>query len=406
MTVTPEAPQRTQEPEQPVRSVPRVNFTDAEAGAKTFPDSDASARRYNYYVPAKRKQTHYEDVTVEVQPDPRHYLSQGWIYGFADGQAGYPLNWTKLKAWGVDDPPPVRGVGTGGGGEGLSWPAHGWHEFRDPNEEWEQTIYRNNANIVRQVNANIENARAAKVFGQWTRNWVRFVERDVGGWMHVEHILGLYVFAANERSAPTNMHNTAMAVNSAHKIRFAQDLALYNLTLTEEIDDFDGTAHLDAWKNDAELQGVRELTEALTAIEDDWGEAIFAANIVFEPLVGELFRSGLVMQAAPGNGDYVTPTVIGAGEYDYAQRDLSWSKVCFAPLVHDREFADHNRQLMDGWVSAWVPRALAAARSMQPLWSQPDSLPPRFEDSLDRAKNRFAGILSDLGLQTPKELAQ
>ncbi|MCW2744590.1 MAG: methane/phenol/toluene hydroxylase [Mycobacterium sp.] len=406
MTATPEAPQRTQEPERPARSVPRVNFTDAEAGAKTFPDSDARARHYNYYVPAKRKQTHYEDVTVEVQPDPRHYLSQGWIYGFADGAAGYPLSWTKLKAWGVDDPPPVRGVGTGGGGEGLSWPAHGWHEFRDPNEEWEQTIYRNNANVVRQVNANIENARSAKAFDQWTPNWVRFVERDVGGWMHVEHILGLYVFAANERSAPTNMHNTAMAVNSAHKLRFAQDLALYNLTLTEEIDGFDGTAHLDAWNNDPELQGVRELTEALTAIQDDWGEAIFATNIVFEPLVGELFRSGLVMQAAPGNGDFVTPTVIGAGEYDFAQRDLSWSKVCFAPLVHDREFADHNRRLMDGWLSAWVPRALAAARTMQPLWSQPDSLPPRFEDSLERAKSRFARILGDLGLETPKELAQ
>jgi propane monooxygenase small subunit len=43
---------------------------------------------------------------------------------------------------------------------------------------------------------------------------------------------------------------------------------------------------------------------------------------------------------------------------------------------------------------------------MQPLWSQPDALPPRFEDSLDRAKNRFAGIVSDLGLQIPKELAQ
>jgi propane monooxygenase small subunit len=407
MTATQEIPpQRTQEPERPERSVPRVTFTDAEAGAKTFPDSDAGARRFNYYVPAKRKQTHYEDVTVEVQPDPRHYLSQGWIYGFADGETGYPLSWTKLKAWGVDDPPPVRGVGTGGGGEGLSWPAHGWHEFRDPNEEWEQTIYRNNANVVRQVNANIENARSAKSFDQWTPNWVRFVERDIGGWMHVEHILGLYVFAANERSAPTNMHNTAMAVNSAHKLRFAQDLALYNLTLTEEIDGFDGTAHLDAWNNDPELQGVRELTEALTAIQDDWGEAIFATNIVFEPLVGELFRSGLAMQAAPGNGDFVTPTVIGAGEYDYAQRDLSWSKVCFAPLVHDREFADHNRQLMDGWLSAWVPRALAAARTMQPLWSQPDSLPPRFEDSLDRAKNRFARILGDLGLETPKELAQ
>ena len=43
---------------------------------------------------------------------------------------------------------------------------------------------------------------------------------------------------------------------------------------------------------------------------------------------------------------------------------------------------------------------------MQPLWSQPDSKPPRFEDGLDRAKSRFSGILSELDLETPKELAQ
>jgi propane monooxygenase small subunit len=53
-----------------------------------------------------------------------------------------------------------------------------------------------------------------------------------------------------------------------------------------------------------------------------------------------------------------------------------------------------------------VPQALEAARSMQPMWSQPDAKPPRFEDSLDRAKKRFAGILNDLGLETPKELSQ
>jgi len=45
-------------------------------------------------------------------------------------------------------------------------------------------------------------------------------------------------------------------------------------------------------------------------------------------------------------------------------------------------------------------------RTLQPLWSQPDAKPPRFEDGLDRAKSRFAGILSDLGLQAPKELSQ
>jgi propane monooxygenase small subunit len=235
---------------------------------------------------------------------------------------------------------------------------------------------------------------------------VRFVERNVGAWMHIEHILGLYVFAACNRSGPTNMHNTVMAVNSEHKIRFAQDLALYNLTLTEEIEGFDGAAHIEAWNSDPEWQGVRRVVEALTAVDNDWGEMIFATNIVFESLLGELFRSGLVMQSAAGNGDYVTPTVMGSGEYDYAQRDLRWTVAAFAPLTQDREFADHNKEIFNGWLAHWVPLAIEAARTMQPLWSQPDAKPPRFEDSLDRAKNRFAGILTDLGLETPKELNQ
>src|SRR4051794_19088475 len=143
MTATEERPETTA-PERPPRSVPKPQFTDAEAGAKEFPDSDAAARRFNYYKPAKRKQTHYEDVTVEVQPDPRHYLSQGWIYGFANGERGYPLTWTKLKAWGVDEPEPVRGIGTGGGGEDPGRPPPRRAGVRGPHKGGGQKNYPDN----------------------------------------------------------------------------------------------------------------------------------------------------------------------------------------------------------------------------------------------------------------------
>ncbi|WP_030437528.1 toluene hydroxylase [Actinoplanes subtropicus] len=381
------------------RSVPKPVFTDAEAGAKEFPDS--SARRFNYYVPQKRKQTHYEDVTVEVQPDPRHYLAQGWLYGFADGRGGYPLEWTALKAWGSNRPVPSRSPGSGG--QGYEWPAHGWHEFRDPNEEWELSLYRYNANVVRQVNANVDAAKQAKAFEQWNPNWVRFVQQHVGAWMHVDHGLGLYLFANANRRGPTNMHNTAMAVNSMHLIRAAQDLALYQLTLDEEIEGFFGAAHLETWNSDPSWQGVREVAERLTAI-DDWAEAVFAANIVFQPLVGELFRSQLVMQAAPRNGDFVTPTIVGAEEFDFSERDLRYTAAMFDLLANDREFAEHNNRILNGWLANWVGLTMPAARALQPLWSQPDSKPIRFEDALDRVKSRFAGIVEDLGLELPKEL--
>ena len=98
--------------------------------------------------------------------------------------------------------------------------------------------------------------------------------------------------------------------------------------------------------------------------------------------------------------------MVGAGEWDYASRDLRYTKAMFDLLTNDKEFADHNKGLMDQWLSAWVPKCLAAARELQPIWSQPDAKPPRFEDGLDRAKNRFSGILSDLRLHDPKELTQ
>jgi propane monooxygenase small subunit len=376
-------------------------LTDAEAGAKEFPDSDN--RKFTYYTPAKRKPSHYEDVTVEVQPDPRHYLSQGWLYGFSDGRGGYPLDWTALKAWGSDRPEPKRFPGSGG--KGYDWPATGWHEFRDPNEEWELTLYRHNATVVRQVNQTIEAARQSKAFQRWTRNWIRFTERNVGAWMHVDHGLGLYVFVNASRRAPTNMHNNAISVNGMHRVRATQDLALYNVVLTEEIAGFDGAAHIETWNTDPAWQGVRETAEQLTAIED-WCEAIFAANVVFEPLVGELFRSSLLRRAAPRNGDFVTPIIVGAAEYDFAERDLRYTSAMFELLTHDREFADQNKAIMQQWLAAWVPRAIYAARALQPLWSQPDVQPPRFEEGLDAAKHRFLGIAVDLGLEAPKELAQ
>jgi propane monooxygenase small subunit len=201
------------------------------------------------------------------------------------------------------------------------------------------------------------------------------------------------------------MHNNAISVNSMHRIRAAQDLALYNLTLSEELPDFDGAAHLEVWNDDPAWQGVRETAEQLTSVWD-WCEAVFAANVVFEPLVGELFRSNLVQQAAPSNGDFITPTLIGAEEFDFAERDLRYTKAMFQLLVRDKEFADHNKKTMQQWLELWVPRSIRAARTLQPLWSQPDAKPPRFEDGLDRAKSRFLGILSDLELQAPKELGQ
>jgi propane monooxygenase small subunit len=359
------------------RSFPKIEFTDSEAGALEFPSS--KSRTYNYYKPAKLRATMYEDVTVDVQPDPERHLSQGWIYGFGDGPGGYPQEWTAAKS-------------------------SDWHAFLDPNEEWDQTIYRNNSAVVRQVDLCLKNAKRARAYSGWSSAWVKFIERNLGAWMHAENGLALHVFTAVQRSGPTNMINTAVAVNAAHKMRFAQDLALFNLDLSEADVHFDGDAHKEVWKDAPEWQPTREVVERLTAV-GDWCELLFATNIVYEQLVGSLFRSELIMQIAARNGDYITPTIVGTGEHDY-DRDLAYTRNLFQILTRDEEHGPANKELFGSWLATWVPRCLEAAHALQPIWSQPADKAVTFASSLDAAKEKFRSQLEELELDIPKELDQ
>jgi propane monooxygenase small subunit len=362
-------------PVTPKRSVPHPVFTDAEAGAKEFPSS--RSRSYNYFEPRKRRASVYEDVTVDVQPDPERHLTQGWVYAFADGSSGYPQEWTALKS-------------------------SNWHEFLDPNEEWEQSIYRNNANTVRQIGQTLANAKAAGSFAAWNRSWTKIVERHVSAWAHVEHGLGMHVYTPAQRDAPTNMINNALAVGAVHKLRFAQDIILYNLEVSEQIEGFDGSAHKDVWQNDPIWQGTRENVEKLTGIRD-WAQAFFATAVVFEPLVGELFRSAFVMQVAALQGDFVTPTIMGCGEADTA-REQRGARALFRMLADDPEHGAENKALMQQWLDEWVPVSLDAGNKLQPIWSQVSEKLVRFEDSLERSKSRMTDLLEDLTLDVPKEI--
>jgi propane monooxygenase small subunit len=359
----------------PKRSVPQPVFTDAEAGAKEFPSS--RSRSYNYFEPRKRRASVYEDVTVDVQPDPERHLTQGWVYAFANGSSGYPQEWTALKS-------------------------SNWHEFLDPNEEWEQSIYRNNSNTVRQIGQTLANAKAAGAYDAWSRSWATIVERHVSAWAHVEHGLGMHVYTPAQRDAPTNMINNALAVGAVHKLRFAQDIILYNLEVSENVEGFDGAAHVDVWQDDPVWQGTRANVEKLTGIRD-WAQAFFATAVVFEPLVGELFRSGFVMQAAALQGDFVTPTVMGCGEADTA-REQRGARVLFRMLADDAEHGAANKALMQEWLDEWIPVSLEAARQLQPIWSQVAEKHVRFDDSLTRSKARMADLLEDLTLDIPKEI--
>jgi len=343
------------------------------AGAATFADS--GSRHYRYFEPRGRRATHYEDVTVDVQPDPDRYLLQNWIISFPDGRGAYSKDATAALS-------------------------SNWHAFRAPDQEWERTHYQRQSKIEAMVQAVIANGRRSGAPKSFDKAWVKVLQNHLGAWKHVEFGLGTALMQA-QRYGYTQMINNATLTNSSYKLRLAQDITLYLAEIGMDIAGFDDEAGKRFWLDDPIWQGTREAVESIMG-STDYLEQYFAINIVFEPLVGELFRSGFLMQVASSNGDFITPAVISAAEADY-ERNLANAVDLFYLLANDAEHATHNRALFNGWARQHAALAAKATAGLQPIWSQPHSKPVQFADVKAQSVERFGRILGELGLKPVQE---
>jgi propane monooxygenase small subunit len=337
------------------------------AGAATFAGSDS--RRYNYFEPKGRKATHYEDMTVDVQPDPKRYLLQDWIISFADGTPTYDERWTAAKS-------------------------SDWHKFRAVDQEWERTHYQRQSTIVGMISNVIENGRRSGAPKRFDRAWVKVLSDHLGAYKHAEFGLGTATMQA-QRYGYTQMINNAILTNSSYKLRFSQDLTLFLGELALDIDGIDLEAGKTHWLDDAVWQGTRHAVEGIMGATD-YLEQYFATNMVFEPLVAELFRSGFIMQMAAAQNDFMTPAVVSAGEGDY-ERNLANAVELFGILALDPMHGDANRKLFVSWFEKHGALALLAAHQLQPVWSQPRVKIAQFADALDAAKNRTRAIAAEVG---------
>jgi propane 2-monooxygenase small subunit len=340
----------------------------AAAGAAQFAGSDS--RRYNYFTPKGRKASHYEDMTVDVQPDPSRYLLQDWIISFSDGTPTYSQTWTKALS-------------------------SDWHAFRAIDEEWERTHYQRQSTIIGMIAGAVENGRRAGVTKRFDQAWIKILQNHLGAFKHAEFGLGTSTMHA-QRYGYTQMINSAILTNSSYKLRFAQDLTLYLSELALDIPALDLEAGKQHWMEDPIWQPTRRAIETIGGATD-FLEQYFAVNAVFEPLVAELFRSGFVMQVAAAQNDFLTPTVVSAAEGDY-QRNLANAVELFQLLARDPQHGEHNQALLGGWLKQHGALALAAAKSLQPIWSLPHVKTMQFNDALNNALERTRTIASQIGL--------
>lgn len=340
------------------------------AGAAEFVGS--ASRRYKYFEPRGKRATHYEDVTVDVQPDPERYLIQNWIIEFEGGKGGGAYSKDNTAA--------------------LS---SNWHAFRAPDQEWERTHYQRQSKIETMVQNVITNARKAGAHLAFDRAWLTILQKHLGAWKHAEFGMGTSLMQA-QRYGYTQMINNATLTNSSYKMRLTQDITLYLAEIGMDIEGWSDELGKQTWLEDPIWQPCREAIETIMGCED-YLEQYFAINILFEPLVGELIRSGFFMQAAAANNDFITPPVISAAEADY-ERNLANTVDLIYLLVHDPVHGEHNRSLFKAWVAKHGALAEKAANALQPIWSQPHSKPVAFHDVKEVSRERLSQILGELGL--------
>jgi hypothetical protein len=159
--------------------------------------------------------------------------------------------------------------------------------------------------------------------------------------------------------------------DAGFKQRHAQALVLYAMDLEEDHGEFSMEAARTSWLEDEPWQPVREYVEKLATVAD-WAEVLVAANLCLEPLVGVLLRRELYERGGGANQDTVTPVVFQAAQMEW-QKVNRFMMALVDFLVNDEAHGAHNREVLQGWIDAWLPQASAAAAALEPLFaSRPD----------------------------------
>jgi ferredoxin-NADP reductase/ferredoxin len=345
----------------------------------------ASEREFQWFTPAGRRATLYEDVTIDTQPSIHRHLARGWPLSFADGRGTWNDASTALRC--TD-----------------------WFAFRDPGQQWERPFYQAGAAVEQQLEGALTSAAEQGLIADFAPAWVTFLRTSLQIPAFVEHGLW-FALATAARDCLSDSVATCVCLQAAHKQRSAQAIVLYAMDLEPHLGcELPISAAREAFLSDPAWQPTRRYLERLTATPD-WGEVIIAANLCFEPVVGTLIRRELGTRAAVANGDIVTPVLarVATQEWEWAR---AWTLALVRLLVSDDAHGVHNRGVIDRWLGEWMAPAREAAAAVSPAAGQVDAYARRtVEEALsaptgESARGRADGVNGVTGQRAASVRAQ
>lgn len=339
------------------------------------PDVLPGARDFTYIQPRQgRRATEYEELTVYIQQDPKRFAWAGWTLLSPEGDPAWREDSTALRC-------------------------SDWWEFRDPNKTWQRPYVMLQAEQGKALDRLLTAAKAKGVLADIDPLWRDPVlSRHFAACAFWEY--GLFrVFSYVQREALADVVGNACVFNAADKVRYAQEISLYGMELSQALAGFSDAHAKQTWLTDPLWQGVRENVEKLMVLRD-WGEAIIATNMVCEPLLGELVHVEFFLRFAPRQGDGVTPAIVETAEFDW-ERNRKWTKAFVQLLLADPHYASSNRDLVQRWVETWASLTMTAAQKLAPLFALPTVKVQSFAQAWARVQEGWRTMLTEVGLTPP-----
>lgn len=332
----------------------------------TSPQAKRQAPVFRYVEPAKRRATQYEEVTLHTQWSPTTYARQGWFCRDGAGNGAWREKTTALEC-------------------------PNWWSYRDPAQMWHQPYVERQASHEDAIETATEAARLSGALADIDPDWLEVLGREYAAYRFYEYGLFLALCYV-QREAPSDVVATPVVFQSMDRDRHAQAIALYCMDLEESVRGFSDAGARPAWMTDPVLQPGREYVERLMAARD-WGEILVGLNVVLDPLVSTLFSRRFAARNALRRGDPVTPVILDTVEID-RKRNLTATEELLRVLLTADE---RNRSTVQGWIATWEPRAVAAARALEPLFERFEK--GSFGRAFELQRAEFRELANRLGLE-------
>lgn len=284
--------------------------------------------------------TEYEDLTVHQQIGPGTDAVQGWPLHFPDGSA--PLDAASTAVASGD-----------------------WYAFRDPNQSiyvrWVSAVYNTESALTAEITRLGEEGTLAAVDPDWL---CEGIGRDLALLPFTDRAL-FRVLSRAQRLALSDTVTLPLVFEAADKLRHVEHVAAVRAEV-EAAGAPDIFADVESlWFHDPHWRPLRATVEALLATED-WVEAVIAANLIVQPLVGRYLREQYLEPAAVANRDTYTPLVVAAWRAD-TDRSQAWANALVDHLLGDPVHGAANATVITAWAHHWEALALTAIESLSPL---------------------------------------